>query len=114
PLIQNIIKHRITFQPTDEDYKRFKAAGASDELIRVISDAAPPPPPPPPADPEPAEIRLKSGVVTINCSPAECIAVVNGGQLVFPTVGGSVFFTLLEGTATVSAVKRDYDADKKA
>jgi hypothetical protein len=115
PLVNRIRKYGISFQPTDEDYKKIKDLGGSDELIREIRNKAPQPVPKPKPDeslPVPPDIRFKTGLLTVDCQPAECIVLVNGGLFVSSTVGGTVSQHVLEGLATVSAVKTDYDSDK--
>jgi hypothetical protein len=65
----------IDFSPSPADFDKLKSAGASAELIHIITTKAPPPPRPPLA---PAASR--TGTVVLQCLPAECDVVVNGKQ----------------------------------
>jgi hypothetical protein len=114
-LVNRIRRCGIAFQPTSEDYKKIEELGGSTDLIGEIRNKAPQPVPKPKPDeslPSPTDIRFKTGLLTVDCQPAECIVLVNGGLFVSSTVGGTVSQHVPEGLATVSAVKTDYDSDK--
>jgi uncharacterized protein DUF4292 len=70
-----IERRGIDFSPAPADLERLKKAGASAELIRIITAKAPPKPAlPTPASAPPA----RAGKITLQCQPAECDVVVNG------------------------------------
>ena len=65
----------IDFPPSPADFNKLKSAGASAELIHIITTKAPPPSKAPLT---PAVSR--AGAVVLQCLPAECDVVVNGKQ----------------------------------
>ena len=58
----------LKMDATPENVGRLRSAGASEQLLRLISNLAPPPPPPPP-----------KGALNVTCFPPECQIRVNGG-----------------------------------
>jgi hypothetical protein len=70
-IIAFINKRGLDFLATQENLDRLLAAGASGDLIQLVSTLKPPPPPPPP---EPV-----SGTLQFSCAPAECSIRVAGG-----------------------------------
>jgi hypothetical protein len=75
-LITAIDRRGLNFSPTQADYQKLKTAGASAQLIQVVTDKTPPPPKPAPPTPPPAPAL--SGPITLQCGPGECEILVNG------------------------------------
>ena len=81
--ISRITKVGIAFPRTDDNIAEIRNAGGSEELIAAIQNAKAPEQKKmvvvEPSIPEPPPIRLRTGILTINCQPAECTVLVNGG-----------------------------------
>jgi hypothetical protein len=73
----------LDFSLSPDDVDKLKAAGASDEMLALISERAKPQPVKPP----PPKPRPKQGGLLITCAPAECEVTI-GGAPKGPTSGG--------------------------
>jgi hypothetical protein len=67
-----LTRRPIGFSPTPQQIQKLKAAGASDDIIKLILSKAPPPAKPKPAKP------VTAGVLTLTCAPAECTILIDG------------------------------------
>jgi hypothetical protein len=76
-LITAIDRRGVNFSPTPADYDKLKQAGASAQVVQVITDKAPPPPKPPPPPPPPPPPAV-AGPLNLQCSPGECEILING------------------------------------
>jgi hypothetical protein len=68
-------KRNIDFEATPDNLGKLMNAGASPELLDLVSSLKPPaPPPPPPPPPKPV-----TGTLNFLCTPAECMIRIDGG-----------------------------------
>ena len=83
-----ILNRGLDFSLTPEDLEKFKAAGASEEMLAVIRERAKPEVTRPVVvTPPPPIVRPKQGGLVVTCAPAECEIFV-GGVSKGPTRGG--------------------------
>ncbi len=112
PRRKEAIQNRgLDFVASAEAIDKLKAAGASEEMLKVIKGKArtatasilPPPPSPPPPPPK----REPKGDLTITCAPAECEVSLNGVPR-GSTTGGTLGIGLPPGDVAVDFKKDGY------
>jgi len=106
--VKEAIRNRkLTFEATDENIERLRAAGVADDVLAVVREISPPPPEPPPP-PKPT-----NGVLAIACAPKECNVQVDGG-LAEPTKAGVLRKTVAIGKHNVDFSRAGYGSERRA
>src|ERR1035437_10248729 len=106
-LIKRLTRGTLTFQPTPADLESLRKAGASEDVIKLISRKAGLPEPTPPQTDTNAPPTPKQGRLTVSCKPVDCMVSINQKEIGLTTKGELKDRPVETGTATVSALAKN-------